>query len=38
MTSPSMRYKIAKMRKAAPVVLPKERICTAVVLSVLRGH
>lgn len=33
MTSPALRNKIAKMRSAAPLELPKARICTAVVLS-----
>ena len=35
MTSPAMRHKIAKMRLAAPLELPKARICAAVVLSAI---
>jgi hypothetical protein len=36
MTSPSMRYKLASMRQAAPFELPKARLCAAVIYALLQ--
>lgn len=37
MTSTALEKKIAKQRQAAPLELPKARLCADVVLSVLKG-